>query len=116
LTDPRALAEAWIADWNSHDLARILSHYADGVVFISPASIRITGDPSGRVVGKDALAAYWGRALEMAPDLTFTLRGVLCGPDAVAIRYHSSRTGAEVVEVLRFGADGLAVEAAAYYE
>jgi len=116
LTDPRAFAEAWIQDWNHHDLDRILSHYSHDVVFVSPASTRVTGDPSGRVVGKVALAAYWGRALELAPDLTFTLRGVLSGPDGVAIRYHSSRTGAEVVEVLRFDADGLAVEAAAYYE
>lgn len=116
MTDPRAFAEAWIEDWNNHNLGRLLSHYGDDVVFVSPASTRITGDPSGRVVGKDALAAYWARALESAPDLTFTLRGVLSGPDGVAIRYHSSRTGAEVVEVLRFDADGLVVEAAAYYE
>ncbi len=68
------------------------------------------------MVGKAALAAYWGEALKRAPDLQFTLRSVLKSPDALALRYHSSRTGGEVVEVLRFGLDGLAVEAAAYYE
>lgn len=109
-------AQDWIAAWNSHDLDAILAHYAQEIVFVSPASTRITGDPTGRVVGKAALRVYWGKALAGAPDLTFTLRKVFRGPDSLAIAYHSSRTGGEVVEVLRFGPDGLAVEAAAYYE
>lgn len=116
MIDPRAAAEEWIAAWNAHDLDRILGHYAPDIVFTSPASTRITGDPSGRVVGKAALEAYWAAALAGGPDLTFTLLGVLSGPDGVAIRYRSSRTGGEVVEVLRFGPDGLVHEAAAYYE
>lgn len=111
-----AFARAWIEAWNRHDLTAILSHYAEDIVFTSPAAARITGDASGRVVGKAVLAAYWGEALRRVPDLRFTLRSVLAGVDSVAIRYHSSRTDAEVVEVVRFGADGLAVEASAYYE
>ena len=116
MTDPKAFAAEWIDGWNSHDLPRILSHYDEAIVFVSPASTAITGDPSGRVVGLAALADYWGQALKRIPDLHFRPLGVLAGPDGVAIRYHSSRTGAEVVEVLRFGANGLATEAAAYYE
>lgn len=116
MIDGEAFADAWIAAWNQHDLAAILSHYADDIVFVSPAAARITGDASGRVVGKTALAAYWGEALRRVPDLAFTLRSVFTGVDSIALRYHSSRTAAEVVEVLRFGPEGLAVEAAAYYE
>ncbi|MDO8411363.1 MAG: nuclear transport factor 2 family protein [Phenylobacterium sp.] len=111
-----AFARAWIEAWNRHDLEAILSHYAEDVVFTSPAAAKITGDASGRVAGKAALAAYWGEALRRIPDLHFTLRSVLAGVDSVAIRYHSSRTEAEVVEVVCFGADGLVVEAFAYYE
>ncbi|MDO8900927.1 MAG: nuclear transport factor 2 family protein [Phenylobacterium sp.] len=109
-------AQAWIEAWNQHDLAAILPHYAEDVVFTSPAATRITGEPLGRVEGKAALAAYWGAALRQVPDLTFTLRGVFGGVNGLALRYHSSRTDAEVVEVIRFGPDGLAVEASAYYE
>jgi len=116
MVDGEAFADAWIAAWNQHDLAAILSHYGEDIVFFSPAAARITGEASGRVAGKAALAAYWGEALRRVPDLTFTLREVLKGVNSVALRYHSSRTNAEVVEVLRFGPDGLAVEAAAYYE
>ena len=113
---PDAFAAEWIAAWNSHDLDRILSHYADDVVFESPASTRITGEASGRVLGKAALADYWRQALERVPDLTFTLKSAYGGAGGVAIRYHSSRTGRETVEVLQFNEAGLASWAAAYYE
>lgn len=116
MTDPAAFAAEWIAAWNAHDLERILIHYAEDIVFESPASTRITGDPSGRVVGKAALRDYWGKALSGSPDLTFTLRAVYEGAGGLAIRYHSSRTGREVVEVLRFNDDGLAIWAGAFYE
>lgn len=114
--DRKAFPEAWIAAWNARDLEAVLAHYADDIVFVSPSSTAFTGDASGRVVGKAALRAYWTRALAAIPDLRFTLRSALHGPDGLAIRYHSSRTGAEVVEVVRFGPDGLVHEAAAYYE
>ena len=32
----RTLATEWVAAWNSHDLERILAHYAHDVVFSSP--------------------------------------------------------------------------------
>ena len=112
--NPHEFADDWIAAWNSHDLERILAHYAEDVVFESPYAEKITGSP--RVVGKAALGAYWSRGLSINTDLTFTLRGVYGGPSGVAIRYHSSRTGHEAVEVLQFNEAGLATWAAAYYE
>ena len=112
--NPRAFADDWIAAWNSHDLERILAHYAEDVVFESPYAEKITGSP--RVVGKAALRAYWSRGLSINTDLTFTLKAVYGGPAGVAIRYHSSRTGHEAVEVLQFNEAGLASWAAAYYE
>lgn len=113
--EPQAFAEAWVAAWNANDLEAVLSHYADDIVFVSPNSSRYTGDPTGRVEGKAALRDYWAKALTV-PGLAFTLRGVYAGPDGVAIRFFSSRTGAEAVEVVRFGADGLVHDSAAYYE
>ncbi len=114
--NPREFAQDWIAAWNAHDLDRILSHYADDIVFESPASTRITGDPTGRVTGKAALRDYWRQALERAPDLTFTLKAVYGGAGGVAIRYFNSRAGGEAVEVLRFNDAGLATWAGAFYE
>jgi hypothetical protein len=113
--DPHAFAQAWIEAWNAHDLEAVLAHYAEAIVFVSPNSTRFTGDPSGRVVGKAALRDYWSRALQV-PGLHFTLRAAYAGPDGVAIRYFSSRTGAEAVEVVRFDDQGLVRDSAAFYE
>jgi ketosteroid isomerase-like protein len=113
--EPATFAEAWVGAWNALDLESVLAHYAEDVVFVSPNSTRFTGDPSGRVVGKTALRDYWSRALHK-PGLHFTLRGVYAGPDGLAVRYHTTRTGGEAVEVMRFGDDGLIRDSAAFYE
>lgn len=48
-------AEEWQAAWNSHDIERILAHYADDVVFQSPYVAHRFQDPAGEVRGKEAL-------------------------------------------------------------
>jgi ketosteroid isomerase-like protein len=40
-------ARDWISAWNAHDLALILKHYWDDVVFSSPFVKRIANDSSG---------------------------------------------------------------------
>jgi ketosteroid isomerase-like protein len=94
-------AEEWAADWNSHDLERILEHYSDDVVFTSPKIVQFMGDPKGVVAGRDALRAYWGKALEQVPDLYFTVEDVRVSVDTVVINYRNERRQA-VTEVLTF--------------
>jgi ketosteroid isomerase-like protein len=36
MTNPTDFATQWIADWNAHDVDKILAHYAPDVVFHSP--------------------------------------------------------------------------------
>jgi ketosteroid isomerase-like protein len=67
------IAAATIAAWNSHDLERILGHYADDVVLVSPVAAERLGDPTGTVRGKAALRAYFSKALEAYPNLRFDL-------------------------------------------
>jgi ketosteroid isomerase-like protein len=61
LTEDKArnLATHRLQAWNSHDLAEIMSHYAEDVVLVSPVAARILNDPSGTVKGKDAVRAYY---------------------------------------------------------
>ena len=40
-------AREWVAAWNSHDLERILSHYADDAELTSPLVQKILGDDLG---------------------------------------------------------------------
>jgi ketosteroid isomerase-like protein len=53
------LAHHWIEAWNDHDLERILAYYADDVVFSSPFTAKIGTSPSGALLGREALIAYF---------------------------------------------------------
>ncbi|WP_405359412.1 nuclear transport factor 2 family protein [Kitasatospora sp. NBC_00085] len=98
-------AEEWVAVWNSRDLEAVLAHYTDDVVFASPRIVSLFGDPSGEVRGKEALRAYWAKALGLLPDLHFTLEDVRVSVDTVVINYRNER-GVAVSEALTFR-DGL---------
>jgi ketosteroid isomerase-like protein len=111
LADAARFAEQWAADWDSHDIDRIMRHYSDDVVFVSPAAERIVGTAS--VHGKAALHSYWTKGLDKIPDLHFELRGVQFGVDTVVITYLNQR-GQTVSEVLTFDADVVVFGRAAY--
>lgn len=106
-------AREWIAAWNRHDLERVLSHYRDDFSMASPYIAAIAGEPSGVLVGKAAIRAYWAKALAAYPQLQFTLTSVLAGADSVVICYQGVRGPA--AEVFFFDADGKVARAAAHY-
>jgi ketosteroid isomerase-like protein len=72
-------AREWIDAWNSPDLSRILSHYEDDFEMTSPVIVSITGEPSGRLKGKEKVGAYWWKALQRIPNLRFELMTPLVG-------------------------------------
>jgi hypothetical protein len=106
-------AHEWIEAWNSHDLERIVAHWAEDCVFTSPFVARFMNDPAGRVRGKEALRSYWSRALAGFPNLRFELQTVFVGHDSMVIAYRNDR-GQLGAEWLRIGSDGRAVEGAAH--
>lgn len=112
--DPQAFAAAWIAAWNGRDLDRILSHYAEKVVFRSPRIALVTGDATCVVRGIDALRAYWQQALDRNPDLRFELERVYASKDAITIAYRNHR-GQNAAETLIFDERGLVTEGLAAY-
>jgi ketosteroid isomerase-like protein len=95
----RRFADEWYAAWNAHDLDAILDHYADDVEMTSPLVSVLTGRDEDRIVGKDALRAYFAAGLERFPTLHFEPIGLFVGVDSLVLHYR--RTGgnstAEVV-------------------
>jgi len=110
--DAERFATEWYEAWNSHDLERILAHWADDAVFSSPVAHQLTG--TGTVEGKEALRAYWAKGLEAHPDLKFTPRALLVGQDSIALSYVNHK-GQEVAEVLILDADHVAHRGIAHY-
>jgi ketosteroid isomerase-like protein len=83
-------AQEWIAAWNSADLVRILSHYADDFEMRSPLIAERGFSPSGVLRGKDAIRPYWANGIATAqPPLHFELIDAYAGVGTVAIHYRS---------------------------
>jgi ketosteroid isomerase-like protein len=110
--DATAFVAGWIDAWNHHDLERIISHYADGIVFLSPIARQVMG--KGRIAGIDALREYWSEGLRSFRDLKFELLEVLRGDDCLTILYRNQR-GQSVAETVEFGIDGKFVRSYACY-
>jgi ketosteroid isomerase-like protein len=108
--DYTAFAEEWETAWNSHSLDRILVHYSPDVVFRSARAMRLVGQ--GEIRGREALRAYWAKALAQQPDLSFVVVDVFHGHAMMVITYQNQQ-GILAAETLRFGPEGLVVEASA---
>lgn len=106
-------AEEWIAVWNSHDLDRILSHYADDFEMASPYIAQVAEEPSGVLRGKAVVAAYWAHALARLPSLRFELHSVLVGAQSLVIYYKG--VSGMVAEFFCFDSSGKVITSSAHY-
>jgi hypothetical protein len=100
-----ALGERWIDAWNSHDLDRILTLYADDAEMTSDGIVRLGFTVHGSVRGKQNLRAYWSKALVLLPNLHFVARGFFTSPNSVVVHYTNDR-GQTICEYLRVGQRG----------
>ena len=103
--DLATLGREWIAAWNSHDLERVLSLYAEDSEMTSDKIPVFGFDPSGTLRGKDRIRAYWGTALKQLPNLHFDLIDTYVSPDSIVVFYQNER-GAKICEYLRLDAEG----------
>lgn len=109
-----AFARDWVEAWNSHDLDRIMGHYAADFEMTSPFIAAVIQEPGGTLKGKDKVRNYWAQALQKVPDLNFKLIDVLVGVDSITIYYHSI-FGKRAAEVLFFDADQRVTRGVAHY-
>jgi hypothetical protein len=106
-------AADWIDSWNKHDLVRILLHYTDDFEMSSPLIIKMVGEPSGTLKGKEAVGSYWSKALQLIPNLHFELVTTLVGVNSITLYYKGVRGLS--AEVFHFNQDGKVTRAYAHY-
>jgi predicted ester cyclase len=95
----REFAQDWVDAWNSHDLERILTHYDDEVLLVSPVALKLlSGD--GTVRGKAALREYFLRGIQAFPDLRFNLIDALWGIETIVVYYINNVRGTKTAEVM----------------
>ncbi len=110
------LAERWLEAWNGHDLDRLLALYAVDARH-SSKRVRAAGGTDDMLQGRDAIAAYFRRALERFPELRFEPVSVSSGPRTVVIEYrpHGLDANAPTVELLQVDAQGLIVHSRVFH-
>lgn len=108
------LAQEWFEAWNRHDLDAILAHYAEDVEFQSPFITKLLGDPSGKIVGKEALRAYFAKGLQAYPDLHFEPIQTLLGLDSIVLYYRSVNQLLSA-ELMVLNEQGLVIQVKAHY-
>ena len=108
-------AQRYYAAWNARDLEAILALYAEDIEFSSPYIAALGFSPDGVIHGKPMLRAYFERALERAPALTFAPEGLCVGARGHTLIYRNHR-GERAAEVHEMDEFGLVVRADATYE
>jgi len=115
--EARAFALRWNEAWNRRDLEAVLADFDDNVVFTSPTALVVTG--AGTVCGKEALRAYWTKALGRIRSLRFIVDRVLWDAEhqELAIIYTSEIDGTtkRVSENLTIGPAGRVVAAEVFH-
>ena len=103
--DTQAFAKNWVQAWNERDLEGVLSYYTEDVEFKSPLVVKLLGETSGTVQGKQSLREYFQRALAAFPgDLKIELLGVYHGVDHLLI--HFEARGRKAIEVMELNQEG----------
>src|SRR3974377_1545055 len=92
-----SFAAEWTAAWNARDLTRVLAHYTEDFEMSSPFIVKIAGEPSGTLRGKDKVRAYWQAALNKNPGLHFELLDVFVGASSLTL-HHRRESGTRVTE------------------
>lgn len=110
----KQFADEWINAWNSHDLDRIMSHYAEELEFYSPLIVKLNINPDGRITHKTDLRDYFKIGLEKFPDLHFSLQHVLVGLNSVVL-YYGSVNNTLSAEFMLFNEEGKISQVRAHY-
>lgn len=112
--DTNEFAKEWIASWNSHDLSRILSHYAEDIEITTPMIKLATGGSEDSLKRKEKVREYWQSALNKVTDLHFEYIDAAVGINSVVI-YYKSIMNKKAMEVMFFNEAGKVDRMFAHY-
>jgi ketosteroid isomerase-like protein len=108
------IAHGWIDSWNSHDIDRILSHYSEDIIFSSPFIVKLLGNQSGTIRGKEELKSYFLKGLQAYPELNFELNDILIGVDSITL-YYKSVNNLSAAEAMILDSDDKILRVIAHY-
>ena len=107
-------AHEWVKAWNSHDLDKIMNHYADDFEMSSPVIKKIMNEDTGILKGKNTIRVYWEKALKLNPEIHFELIKSYSGANSIVVHYKGHRGLS--AEIFFFNSEGKVKSAHAHYE
>ena len=109
--DPAAanarLGKTWLKTFNAHDVAKLVSLYADDCAHTSPKIRTLYPQTGGKLLGKAALTEWWADAIRRLPSLQYEELSVTADSKRVFLEYlrhvdgEASYPVAEVFDVVR---------------
>ena len=108
----KKFASEWEHAWNSHDIDKIMDHYDNDIVLVSPIAGKLLGDPL--VKGYESVRTYFMKGLQTYPDLKFDVLDVLYGEKSIVI-YYVNQSGTKAGEFMQLNSDHKIVKMYAHY-
>ena len=96
---PAQFAQQWIDAWNRHDVATLMSFYAENIQLRSPLAKVYAQD--GLIRNKKELEVYWTEVLRRLPNLKLKLVATYAGRTALSLHYIDDG-GRNVIETMVF--------------
>ncbi len=81
------IAVAWLDAFNRHDVPALIALYAEHATHSSPKIRVLHPETGGKVVGREAIRAWWAGAVARLPGLRYEAATITAQPDRVVIEY-----------------------------
>jgi limonene-1,2-epoxide hydrolase len=85
--DNRAIARAWLAAFNAHDLDALVGLYAEDAVHTSPKLRARHPETEGKITGKPALDSWWRDAFARLPSIRYEAASITSDDSRVFLEY-----------------------------
>ena len=82
-----ALARAWLAAFNAHDVDALIALYAEDATHTSPKIRALHPETGGKLIGKEALARWWRDANARLPNLRYEETAITADDACVILEY-----------------------------
>lgn len=83
----RRIAERWLAAFNAYDVDALVALYAEDATHTSPKIRALHPETGGKLVGREALAAWWRGSNARLPGLRYELTAITASAERVLIEY-----------------------------
>ncbi|HEY6463505.1 MAG TPA: nuclear transport factor 2 family protein [Polyangiaceae bacterium] len=82
-----AIGRAWLDAFNAHDVSALVELYDERATHTSPKLRVQHPETGGRIVGKEAMRAWWEGAIARLPGLRYEPTALTANDDRVLLEY-----------------------------